>query len=83
MARSVKIRFAFFAFGLIAGLWISWPGIIKGQGWVCVAKVVNKSTKKNTPLIAVLSLPPIYFLNGSNYRGPIGKVRILGDACFR
>ncbi len=81
--KSIKFKTMFFAFGLLAGLWISWPGVVKSNGWICIAKLLQQSRIHKTPLKAFLALPPKYFLNGRSYKGPIGKVRILGDACFR
>ena len=72
-----------FLSGLIVGLWISWPEILRAKSWSCAIKTVKKSHGKGTPVKAVLELSPNYFLNRRSYKGSLGKLRILGDACFR
>ncbi|AAP99759.1 MULTISPECIES: hypothetical protein [Prochlorococcus] len=70
--------------GFVGGLWISWPGIIRNEGWVCAKKIVIQSNNgQSTPIRAALAVPPKYFLNKGSYKGILGKIRIIGDACFR
>ena len=69
--------------GLISGLWLSWPGIIKSDSWSCAIKIVQKSRRNGTPTRAFLAISPKYFLSRRSYKGVIGKARIIGDACFR
>ena len=69
--------------GIIGGLWISWPGIIKSDSWACAIKVINQSKQQSVSLKALLAISPKYFLNRRSYKGNIGKTRVVGDACFR
>ena len=69
--------------GFFGGLWISWPGIVKEESWLCAKKVIIQSKKGETSLKATMAVSPKFFLSRKSYRGTIGKIRILGDACFR
>ena len=69
--------------GFFFGLYVCWPGIIKTENWTCVKEITLDSMKSKTPIRAALSTPPKYFLNSPSYKGSLGKVRILGDTCFR
>ena len=69
--------------GIIVGLWISWPGIMKSDSWRCAMKIINQSNRKGTSLRALIAISPKYFLSRESYKGGFGKTRIIGDACFR
>ncbi|KGG16176.1 MULTISPECIES: hypothetical protein [unclassified Prochlorococcus] len=69
--------------GVAGGLWVSWPGIIRNEAWVCAKNVIIQSNGKGTPLKVALSVPPKFFLSRRAYKGTFGKIRIMGDTCFR
>ncbi len=76
-------RLLIICIGIFGGLWISWPGIIKNESWECSKQIIIKSKTKGTPLRVVMALSPKHFLRRKSYRGAFGKIRILGDTCFR
>ena len=82
-AKDMKKYFFSTFLGFSFGLWISWPGLVSPSKWNCALELVFDSTKYQTPLKAAFATPPQYFFKNTSYRGPFGKIRILGDACFR
>ncbi len=75
--------FALILIGFLGGLWVSWPGILMSDRWICAMTLIKRSRNQATPIQTALALPPKYFLNRRSYRGILGKARILGDTCFR
>ena len=68
--------------GISIGLWISWPGILIPNSWICFNNIISKSTNEKISLKAVLALSPNYILKGQN-KNMASKIRIVSDACFR
>ena len=77
------MKFFFFLFtGILFGFWISWPGIIFPNNWKCFVEIIEKSTKDEISLKALLSISPYYLLKAKSI-DKTTKLRIIGDACFR
>ena len=74
--------FLFLVFGIFAGLYFSWPGIINSKNWKCFNDIVEKSVEKKISFKAVFKVSPIYFIKDKNKKMP-SKIRIVADACFR
>lgn len=74
--------FIFICSGISIGLWISWPGILIPNNWICFNDIISKSTNEKISLKAVLALSPNYILKGQN-KSMASKLRIVSDACFR
>ena len=72
----------FLIFGIFAGLYLSWPGIIILKNWKCFNEIIAKSTQDQISLKAVLEVSPSYLIKGKN-NNITSKIRILADACFR
>ena len=83
----------FFSFGLFAGLWLVWPGIVSNKGWECAKDIVLNADKKPTnsqsffknlqrKLKLTTTLSPKTLLRSENL-SPMDKFRVVGDACFR
>ena len=68
--------------GISIGFWISWPGILIPNNWICFNDIISKSTNEKISLKAVLALSPNYILKGQN-KSLASKLRIVSDACFR
>ena len=83
-----KIRFTFlrlflFIFlGIFAGLYISWPGILKPGNWICFKEIIAKSAENKISFKTALEISPSYLLKGKNKKTS-SKIRIVADACFR
>ena len=76
--RSVSFLF----FGIFAGLYLSWPGILFSSNWKCFNNIISKSAKDKISLKATLEVSPSYLIKGKNNNLP-SKIRIVADACFR
>ena len=77
------MRLFFFLFcGFFAGLYLSWPGLLKSENWKCFNDIIAKSTEDKIPLKAALEISPSYLLKGKNKKTS-SKIRIVADACFR
>jgi len=69
-------------FGFLAGLYLSWPGLIIPENWKCFNDIISKSTEDKISFKAALEISPSYLLK-SNKKKTASKIRILADACFR
>ena len=76
--RSIMFLFS----GIIAGLYLSWPGILSFKNWKCFNDIVAKSSEDKIPIKVVLELSPSDLINSNNKTKPT-KIRIVADACFR
>ena len=77
------MRLLFFLFfGIFAGLYLSWPGLVIPENWKCFNDIIAKSTEDKISLKAALEISPSYLLKRKN-RNTVSKIRIVADACFR
>jgi len=77
------MRFLLFRFfGIFAGLYLSWPGILIPGNWKCFNEIIAKSAEDKISFKAALEIFPSYLLNGKNKKTS-SKIRIVADACFR
>ena len=74
--------FFFMLFGIFAGLYLSWPGLINSENWKCFNDIIAKSGEDKISLKAVLEVSPSYLLKRKN-KNLVSKIRIVADACFR
>ena len=73
--------FILFFSGISIGFWISWPGILIPNNWICFKDIIAKSANEKVSYKAVLAVSPNYLLKGQNNMA--SKIRIVSDACFR
>ena len=77
------MRFFLFLFsGFLAGLYLSWPGILISKNWQCFNKIIERSAKDKISIKALLEVSPSYFINSKN-KNTTSKIRVVADACFR
>ena len=77
------MRFLLFIFlGILAGLYLSWPGILIPENWKCFNEIIAKSAEDKISLKVALEISPSYLLKGNNKKTS-SKIRIVADACFR
>ena len=76
------MRFFLVFFGIFAGLYLSWPGLVIPENWKCFNDIISKSAEDKISLKAALEISPSYLLNGKNKKMS-SKIRIVADACFR
>jgi len=74
--------FLFLFFGIFAGLYLSWPGLVIPENWKCFNDIISKSAEDKISLKAALEISPSYLLKGKNKK-TTSKIRIVADACFR
>ena len=74
--------FAFLFFGIFAGLYLSWPGIVISKNWKCFNDIISKSNVDKISLKTLLEVSPSYLIKGNNNKTS-SKLRIVADACFR
>ena len=69
-------------FGIFAGLYLSWPGIVILKNWKCFNDIIETSSEDKISIKAVLEISPSYFIKNKN-KNITSKIRIVADACFR
>ena len=74
--------FLFLFFGVFAGLYLSWPGILISRNWKCFNDIIEKSSNNKISTKAVLEISPNYLIKNRN-NNLSSKMRIVADACFR
>ena len=74
--------FLFLFFGIFAGLYLSWPGLVIPENWNCFNDIISKSAEDEISLKALLEISPSYLIKGKNKK-TASKIRIVADACFR
>ena len=74
--------FIFLVAGFLAGIYLSWPGIIVLKNWKCFNEIIERSADNKISLKALLEVSPSYFINSKN-KNRSSKIRIIADACFR
>ena len=58
--------FLFLFFGIFAGLYLSWPGLVIPENWKCFNDIITKSAEDKISLKAALEISPSYFLKAKN-----------------
>ena len=77
------MRFLLFLFfGIFAGLYLSWPGLVIPENWKCFNDIISKSAEDKISLKAALEISPSYLLKDKSKKTN-SKIRIVADACFR
>ena len=74
--------FLILLFGIFAGLYLSWPGILISKNWKCFNEIIENSAEDKISIKAVLEVSPSYLIKGRNKNMP-SKIRFVADACFR
>ena len=74
--------FLFLFSGIVAGLYLSWPGIVISKNWKCFNDIVTKSADDKISIKAVMEVSPSYLIKNKN-KNILSKLRVVADACFR
>ena len=74
--------FLFLFFGIISGLYLSWPGLVMPENWKCFKNIIVKSGEDKISVKAAMEISPSYLLKRKNKK-LASKIRIVADACFR
>ena len=74
--------FLFLFFGLFAGLYLSWPGILFSNNWKCFNEIIENSAEDKISIKLLLEVSPSYLIKGKS-KDMTSKIRVVADACFR
>ena len=74
--------FLFLFSGVIAGIFLSWPGVLILKNWKCFDDIITKSAENKISIKAALEVSPSYLIKNKN-KNFAAKLRIVADACFR
>ena len=74
--------FLLFFSGILAGFYLSWPGILFIKNWKCFNDIIVKSSEDKISIKAMLEISPSYLIKNKNQKMS-SKLRIVADACFR
>jgi|TARA_B100000073_G_scaffold187622_1_gene155322 hypothetical protein len=74
--------FLFLISGIFVGVFLSWPGILISNNWICFSKIIKKSAEDKISIKAALEVSPSYLIKGKN-KSNASKIRVVADACFR
>ena len=75
------MRVFYQSFGIFAGLYLLFPGLVVPENWKCFNKIIAKSAEEKISLKAALEISPSYYLKAKNKK-TTSKIRIVADACF-
>ena len=73
--------FLFLFFGVFVGLYLSWPGLVIPENWICFNQIMSKSAEDKISLKSALEISLSYFLDAKNKK-TTSKIRIVADTCF-
>ena len=74
--------FLFLFFGIFAGLYLSWPGVLISKNWKCFNEIIEKSAEDKISIKTLMEVSPSYLIKGKN-SNISSKIRVVADACFR
>ena len=74
--------FLFLFSGFFLGLYLSWPGLLISENWICFNEIVKNSKEDKISFKALMEVSPSYLITGKN-KNTTSKLRIVADACFR
>ena len=66
--------------GVVAGLYLSWPGILTSKNWKCFNEIIEKSAEDKISIKALMEVSPSYLINSKKY---YLKIRAVAEPCFR
>ena len=73
--------FLFLLFGIFAGIYLSWPGILTPKNWKCFNDIIAKSSENKISIKAAMEISPSYLIKSKKKKH--SKIRIVANACFR
>ena len=74
--------FLFIFSGFFLGLYLSWPGLLISENWICFNDILKNSKEDKISFKALLEVSPSYLIKGKN-KNTTSKLRVVADACFR
>ena len=77
------INIFFFLTGLLTGIVLIWPGILKNDNRKCFIKIIKDGSDGKATMGTILSIDPNSLVKINNAKNTYGKVLRIGDYCFR
>ena len=77
------INILFFFTGLLIGIILIWPGILKNNNRRCFFKIIEDGSDGKVSVGTILSIDPNSLIKINNAKNNYGKVLRIGDYCFR
>ena len=77
------INTIFFLTGLLIGIILIWPGILKSNNRRCFFKIIEDGSDGKVSVGTIFSIDPSSLVKINNARNTYGKILRIGDYCFR
>ncbi len=77
------INTLFFLTGLLIGIILIWPGILKSNNRRCFFKIIEDGSDGKVSIGTILSIDANSLIGINNAKNTYGKVLRIGDYCFR
>ena len=73
----------FFFTGLLLGITIIWPGLLKNENRKCFFKIIEDGSDGKVTIETILSIDPTSLVKIKNAKNSYSKILRIGDYCFR
>ena len=77
------INTLFFLTGLLMGIVLIWPGILKNDKRKCFFNIIKDGSDGKVTMGTILSIDPNSLVRINNAKNTYDKVLKIGDYCFR
>ena len=77
------INILFSITGLLVGIILIWPGVLKNNNRRCFFKIIKDGSDGKVSMGTILSIDPSSLLLINNAKNKYGKILRIGDYCFR
>ena len=77
------INILFSITGLLVGIILIWPGILKNDNRRCFFKIIQDGRDGKVSVGTILSIDPSSLVKINNAKNKYGKILRIGDYCFR
>ena len=73
----------FFIAGLLLGILLIWPGLLKNDNRRCFLKIIEDGSDGKVRVDTILSIDPNSLVKIRNAKNTYRKILRIGDYCFR
>ena len=81
--QNIFERSVFFFMGLLIGIFLIWPDIVRKDSRNCFMKIIKDGSDGSVELSTIFSINPSYLLKIKNTKNKYKKILLIGDSCFR
>ena len=75
-------RTVFFLVGLLTGIFLIWPDIVRKDSRNCFY-IIKDGSDGNVQINTIFSINPSYLVKIKNTENKYKKILLIGDSCFR